>query len=480
MKMQKSKRIRGKGRHAVRMTAVLGAAFVLIWSDPMVSRAEPTGTVKPSSVNIRKEPSQDSEVIGSTTGGKEISIRGKVDVSGVTWYQVYVQGDTLGYVRADMVEQKGDEAIPTVSAPSADGGQETSSEGAGEQDAAQAGESEPSASGGAQVQAQEEMEKQYASIKVASAKVRPDPSTSNNPVESIPSGTQVVVSGKSEGTDSKTWYYVTFTGANGSEKTGYVRSDLLELGDMLPVEEEAPPEEETPVEDEPVEEPAPSSDYELGMETNDEGEQVLYIYDHVMNRQQPLVPLLEASYANALGNDEDTGSIVKQRIVIVALAVLLAVAVIAIIVMAFKLRDAYYEDYEDDEEDEDEEEDSSDRRSARRERENNGEERQPRRKSADEEESRPRKRGEDEEERRPRKRGEDEEERRPRRREDAEPASRTKSDRTDRRRREVSYEEEPDAKETVKPAKGRKAKNFLLDDDEFEFEFLNMDDKDLK
>lgn len=490
MKMQKSERIRGKGRNAVRMAAVLGAALILAWCEPMVGRAEPTGTVKPRSVNIRKEPNQDSEVIGSTTGGKEISIKGKVDVSGVTWYQVYVQGDTLGYVRADMVEQKGDENIPTVSAPSADSGQETPSEEAGEQDTAQAGESESSASGGAQVQVQEEMEKQYASIKVASAKVRPDPSTSNNPVESIPSGTQVVVSGKSEGTDSKTWYYVTFTGANGSEKTGYIRSDLLELGEMLPVEE--PPVEETPVEEpEEPEEPAPSDDYMVGTETDSEGEQVWYIYDNVTGQKQKLVPLLEASYANALGNNEDTGAIVKQRIVIVALAVLLAVAVIAIIVMAFKLRDAYYEDFEDDEEDEEEDEEPADRRSARRERENNGEERQPRRKSADEEERgprkraedeeerRPRKRVDDEEERRPRKRGEDEEERRPRRREDAEPASRAKSDRTDRRHREISYEE-PDAKETARPAKGRKAKNFLLDDDEFEFEFLNMDDKDLK
>lgn len=466
MKMQKREWIRGKGRYAVRMAAVLGAAFVLIWCDPMVSRAEPTGTVKPSSVNIRKEPSQDSEVIGSTTGGKEISIRGKVDVSGVTWYQVYVQGDTLGYVRADMVEQKGDEEIPTVSAPSAGGEQETPSEGAGEQDTAQAGESEPSASGGAQVQAQEEMDKQYATIKVASAKVRPDPSTSNNPVESIPSGTQVVVSGKSEGTDSKTWYYVTFTGANGSEKTGYIRSDLLELGDMLPVEE--PPVEETPVEEPEEPEPMPSNDYELKIETDAEGQQVWYICDNVAGKKQKLVPLLEASYAQALGDTEDTGAIVKQRIVIVVLAVLLAVAVIAIIVMAFKLRDAYYEDYDDEEEDEDEEEEVPDRRSARREREKDAQERQTRRQA------------EDEEERKPRKRGEDEEERRPRKREDAEPVSRAKADRTERKRREVSYEEEPETKETAKPAKGRKAKNFLLDDDEFEFEFLNMDDKDLK
>lgn len=460
MKMQKRERIRGRKGYAARMAAVLGAALFLMWCDPMVSRAEATGTVIPSSVNIRKEPVPDSEVIGSTTGGKEITIKGKVDSSGYTWYQVYVQGDTLGYVRADMVEQKGDGDIPTVSAPTSG----ENSEGAGDQDAASGG-SDGSSSGGAQVQAQEAMDKQYATIKVASAKVRPDPSTSNNPVESIPSGTQVVISGKSDGTDGKTWYYVTFTGANGSEKTGYIRSDLLELGEMLPVEEEPPVEEPQEEPEEP--EAAPNSDYELGMETDSEGQQVWYIYDHVTNQQQPLLPLLEASYNKMLDNTDDTDAIVKQRIVIVVLAVLLAICVIAVIIMAFKLRDAYYEEYEDDEDEEDEEEDSENRRNARRERERETQERQSKRRDADEEERRPSRR-------------EDGEERRPRRREDAEPVSKTKSDKPERKRREVSYEEEPDVEEAVRPAKTRKAKNFLLDDDEFEFEFLNMDDKDLK
>lgn len=474
MKMQKSKRVTGRGSRAVRTFAVLGAAFILVWCDPLVSHAEATGTVIPSSVNIRKEPSQDSEVIGSTTGGKEISIRGKVDASGTTWYQVYVQGDVLGYIRADMVEKKGDGDIPTVSASTgADEGQASSEEGA-EQTAPEGGEN-PADSGGAQVQAQETMDKQYATTKPASTKVRPDPSTSNNPVESIPSGTQVVVSGKSEGSDSKTWYYVTFTGSNGSEKTGYIRSDLLELGDMLPVEE--PPVEEPPAEEPPVEEPQPSNDYELGMETDSEGEQVWYIYDHVNNKQQPLVPLLEASYNQMLGNTEDTDAIVKQRIVIVVLGVLLAVLVITVIVMAFKLRDAYYEDYDEDEEDEDEEEEeeSSGSRASRRERDRETEER-PSGRRASEGEERPARRREDGEER-PARRREDEEERRPRRREEA---ARGKSDRPERRRREGDYEREQGAQENARPAKARKAKNFLLDDDEFEFEFLNMDDKDLK
>lgn len=465
MKMRKNEWISRRGRHAARTFAVLGAALFLALCDPLVSRAEATGTVVPSSVNIRKEPVSDSEVIGSTTGGKEITIKGKVNASGFTWYQVYVQGDTMGYVRADMVDVKGDGDIPTISGPAGEGS-DSSSEGTGDQDAAQSGGTDSSSAGGAQVQAQEEMAKQYATIKVASAKVRPDPSTSKNPVESIPSGTQVVVSGKSDGTDGKTWYYVTFTGSNGSEKTGYIRSDLLDLGEMLPVEE--PPVEE-PQEEVPEEpEITPSNDYELGVETDSEGQQVWYIYDHVTNQQQPLVPLLEASYTNTLGNTDDTDSMVKQRIVIVVLAVLLAVAVIAVIIMAFKLREAYYEDYEDDEDDEeDEEEEPENRRSSRREREKVTPERQSGRRDADEEERRPRRR-------------EEGEERKSRRREDVEPAARTKSDKPERRRREVSYEEEPDVEEAVRPAKTRKAKNFLLDDDEFEFEFLNMDDKDLK
>ena len=170
--------------------------------------------------------------------------------------------------------------------------------------------------------AQEAMDLQYASTKVQ-AKVRPDPSTSNNPVDSLTPGTQVVVSGKSEGSDSKTWYYVTFTASNGSEKTGYIRSDLLELGEMLPMEEEP---EEAP-EEAPEEEPAaaPRNDYELKIETTSDGEEAWYIYDNVTGQKQKLVPLLESSYSQTLDDGEDTKSIVKQRIVIVVLAVLLTI-----------------------------------------------------------------------------------------------------------------------------------------------------------
>lgn len=443
MKMRMSEWVRGGQRHVWRAAAVFGTAVLLVWCNPMVSLAEAAGTVLPNSVNIRKQPDQESEVIGSSTVGKEISIRGKVDVSGITWYQVYVDSNTMGYVRADMIEKKGDGDIPTVSVSTESQDASASSEGG---TADSQGAEAPASGGGAQVEAQESMDLQYASTKVQ-AKVRPDPSTSNNPVDSLTPGTQVVVSGKSEGSDSKTWYYVTFTASNGSEKTGYIRSDLLELGEMLPVEEEP---EEAP-EEEP-EEPAaaPRNDYELKIESGSDGEEVWYIYDNVTGQKQKLVPLLESSYSQTLGDNEtDTKSMVKQRIVIVVLAVLLAILAIVVVIMAFKLRDAYYEDYEDDE-DEDEDEETP--------------------------EERPAVKRTTEREREQRRRASAEEERRPRRREEA------GADRQERRRREreVTYREEPDVEEAVRPARARKAKNFLLDDDEFEFEFLNMDDKDLK
>lgn len=438
MRIRKSEWGRMIKKQAGRALAVLAAAVFLVWCDPIVSRAEATGKVLAKTVHIRKQPDQSSDPIGSSSAGKEISIKGKVEVSGITWYQVYIDANTLGYVRADMIET-GEGDIPTVSATA-----DTSDTDAGA-DSSQTDTADtavPTGSGtGAQVQAQEEMAFQYATTKVTS-KVRPDPSTSNNPVESLAEGTQVVVSGKSEGTDGKTWYFVNFTGANGSEKTGYIRSDLLDLGDLLPVEETTEPEPDV----EPEEpEPAPRNDYELKIETNSEGEEIWYLYD--INGDKKEVKLLwESAGSQSVDDKKDTDAIVKQRIVIVVLAVLLAVFAVTVIIMAFKLRDAYYEDYEDDEDEE--EEQAPVRRSAER-------ERQQRRRTSAEEEAKP-----------------------VRRRENAEPPRKERPERA-KREREVTYREEPEA-EAVRTAPKRKTKNFLLDDDEFEFEFLNMDDKDLK
>lgn len=441
---------------------VLAAAVLLLWGDPFVSRAEPKGVVIPKSVNIRKTPEQGSEVIGSSTAGKEIDIRGQVESDGITWYQVYIDANTLGYVRADMIEKKGDETIPTVTVSEGNDAEQPA-DGAGE-DGGETPSQTTASEGGAKVEAQETMDLQYAATNVQ-AKVRPDPSTSNPHVDSLTPGTQVVVSGKSVGSDSKTWYYVTFTGSNGSERTGYIRSDLLDLGEMLPVE--------NPSEEEPAEEPSEPSepqvrnDYELKIETDSEGVATWILYDNIKGEKQALLPLLESNSSQSADNEKEAGALVKQRIAIVVLAVLLVLLVIVTVVLAFKLHDAYYEEDDDDEEDERktarrESAERDERRAARRE--NAGREQDAGRRTAGNEEKSARRRTADTEGA-------------PRRREDLNRGTDRQQNR--HREREVSYEEDA-AAEAARPASRRKTKNFLLDDDEFEFEFLNMDDKDLK
>lgn len=438
------------------------AALLLLWGNSIVSRADAKGVVIPNSVNIRKMPELGSEVIGSSKAGKEIDIRGQVESGGIHWYQVYISADTMGYVRADMIEKKGDGTIPTVTVSA--GNDESQSamqpaDGDGENGQGTLDQPTPSG-GGAEVAAQEAMDLQYAATNVQ-AKVRPDPSTSNPQIDSLTPGTQVVVSGKSQGSDSKTWYYVTFTGSNGSERTGYIRSDLLDLGEMLPVE--APPEEAPPEVPEEPSEPV-RNDYELKIETDSEGVATWYLYNNIKGEKEELLPLLESMSSQSVDDEKGMKAIVKQRIVIVVLSVLLAILAVVVIILAFKLRDTYYEDDEDEEEE---------RRSARREDAERDERRTARRENAGKAQGAGRRTAADEERaaRRRTAAGEGES----RRREGKGGSGDRQEGR--RREREVSYQEDAAA---VSPAPRHKAKNFLLDDDEFEFEFLNMDDKDLK
>ena len=432
------------GRH----TALWGVAAAVcitaaLWSQSFVSLADSTGTVIPGSVNIREKADGGSTVVGSASAGTTVNIKDEVhDSSGTLWYQVYVNANTTGYIRADLIDKK-------------DGGTGAQASSSGGTDAT-----------GAAVEAESAMDPQYATVSIEAIKVRMAPSTSEGVVDRLVKDTQVVIKGQSNGSDGKLWYLAVFTGTDGSEKTGFIRSDLLTLGDVLPREEE-PEQSEQPSEPEPEPEKTVNNDYELTYEEED-GVYEWYLYDYTDGEhggRQKLKNLLEAAQSKQEGTDADAKTLVKQRIAIVVLAVLLVILTITVIVMAVKLRDAYYEDYDDDDEDDDDEEDEDDEPVSRRRRVPEEEAPAARRRRSAEEEAAPvrRRRIQEEEETQP--------ERVPRKR----PV------RDDRRgaMREVTYQEDGAGSIAVSPSPKRKAKNFLLDDDDFEFEFLNMDDKDL-
>lgn len=417
-------------------TAAVLTAAALSLGCPFTSLADAAGTVTVESAKIRRNTDTASDVVGSVARGAQVSIKDEInDASGTLWYQVYVNADTTGYVRADLIQKEsggaGGMTLAAAEGTPDNGSQTDMAQGDGEQEA------------GTGNQAEDAMDAQYANVSVEAAKIRSGPSTNDAVVERLVKDTQVVVSGQSTGSsDGKVWYFITFTGTDGAEKTGYVRSDLVTLGDMVPVPEEQP-EPEAPAEPEPQE--TVSQDYEVVLR---DGE--WYLLDHIGGFEHKLQPLLDATQQQNETMEEDAKKLVRQRIAIVVLGVLAAALLIVVIVMAIKLRDVYYEEYEDDEDDEEEEDDDTE--------DDEEEEEVPvrRRRRADEESNV---------------------------RNDERPARRSVRDMEPQTSRRTPRETDSRREQAVDPreraAAKRKSKNFLLDDDEFEFEFLNMDDKDL-
>lgn len=423
-----------KNTNAKIWKGLLGAAFAffLFTNFQIIGHAEETGKITVDSAKVRTEASVTSNVVGSAARGSTVTIVNEVtDASGQLWYEVYIDANTKGYIRSDLMEKTGETA------------------------SSETGSNNP---------AETPLDAQYATVTVATAKIRRGPSTNDGVVTSLSQGAQLIVTGQSNGSDGKLWFYVSFMGADGIEETGFVRSDLIERGEMVPVEEPEETQLDTPQEEEQSSGQVGDAEYELVYTSNEDGENVwwLYHYDYENSQatRQKLEELLAAAHAQGLNNDSNAKMVSTQRIIIIVLIALIIILAIVMTIMIFKLRDAYYEDYEDDEEDEDEEDEDEDEEPVRR---------------------APTQRG--------RTVGFASRSEGGRRRREEEPERRrsTSQDRNALRRRsagqeddmpdgEVSYEEDDYVRPARKP--GKKAKNFLVDDDDFEFEFLNIPDKD--
>ncbi len=418
------------------------------------SQAAETGKIKVGSAIIRESADTNSAPVATSSQGTVVTINKEVtDAAGTVWYEIQVDANTIGYARSDLVEKEG----------GSDNGQ---SDGAQTNNAGFAP--------GAETGPETAMDAQYATIKVRAAKIRTAASTSKGVVDSIPEGHQVVISGQTNGSD-KPWYYITFTGTDGTEKSGYVRSDLVTLGDMVPVQapEEPEPEEVTP-EPEPEPEPEVRDEYELLYEPNADGNYEWYLHDYTgeTETKQSVREILDTVHALDVNQSIDAKTVSKQRIIIIVLLGIIVLLAVVLTIMVFKLRDASYEDDDDDDDEEDEEEDR--RREAARRRRTEREEAPAARRRAPEQgrapgARRPEEGGRSSDSRRSQSAGRPTDGRRPADGRRPSERSRQMPD------REVRYEEDAPP---VRTGTKRKARNFMMDDDEFEFEFLNMKDKD--
>lgn len=335
-----------KGQKRKLWTAVFClAAALLLWQGNTLSiYAQGTAKVVAGSGKIREKASTDSTTIASVKKGDKLDVTASTkDSQGYTWYKV-LDGDNKGYIRADLVDVEG--TIPEEKNSAETTGTTTVGSGNSSQSEVDA------------VVAGEESEAAPEPSNVALAKVKEDvrvrkfAGTAFDVAASAKANTEVTVSGEKLGEDGKLWYKVSY---NEGDKTinGYIREDFLEVLEYVPedsqTEEEAPVEEAPPVEE--------NNDYYLKYMENGEGEMDWYLFDNIEGTSQSLTQTLKALDQIRENGLQENGQLKLFKILLIVAILFIIGLVVAVTILVFKLRDAYYgEDYEDDEEEDEEEE----------------------------------------------------------------------------------------------------------------------------
>ena len=320
------------------LAGVVTAGLVLLLSlfaegFAIISHAESAAKVTAASANIRKEPNSTSTTIGSTERDKVISIKSQVQGSdGYTWYEVYVDSETLGYIRSDLVQITDGTTPPAGTAPTITTTQPTT----------------PTQAPPTQ-QLPDEPLVDVTAVNPASAsvtggetvRIRQNASTTSRIVNIVKSGMALTITGTASDKDGKTWYQVTFL-ADGAEVTGFIRSDYTTVKpeELTPyVEEppiEAPPAEEPPaVEPEPVE----NDPYAAIMQNGSWG-----LVDYEGRHGDPeqfyeIQQLFDGVTVNGNMLKESEKTVKTQKIIIILLVILLVGAAVAITLLIFKVKD---------------------------------------------------------------------------------------------------------------------------------------------
>ena len=305
-----------------------------------------------------------------------------------------------------------------------------------------------------------------ATVTSSSVNIRSEASTSASLAGKATSGQELTVTGETQGSDGKTWYAVTFDNVS-----GYIRSDLVEAHVSEATAE--PAVDETQETEEPEEEPIVdnSADYSVAFEDDGSGSSAWYLHDNTMGTRYQVSDLLNAEETNKNNQATIDQTAKSMRFVVILMAFVIVVLIIVVTILIIKVRSTYedYDDYDDDEDDDEDDEDDDE--------------------DEDEEEERPRRFGrkkparyveEDDDEDDDEDEDEEEEEERPRRR----PAKKAPVKKPVRRPRVDEYEDEDDEdededeeEERPRRKKGKskdwQSRNFL-DDDDLEFEFLDL------
>lgn len=249
----------GRRGSGIRVAAGLLCLFLLVLL-PAKEVLAVEGTVTSSSANIRAGADPNSQILASVLNGDKLSIKEEVTgTDGNVWFYVFIDSDRLGYVRSDLVKKDDGSApsatttftppstptpTPTPPSSSGDSGSKINQNVVVNRDGAES--------------------VQPISASVNSTKpvrVRADSSTDSEVVTNVKQNVVLTVHGTKTAGNGDVWYLVSFMVDN-TEVNGYIHSEYVTLGgELQPVEPEVPDEPNEPVEPEPVEPAPPTQDW---------------------------------------------------------------------------------------------------------------------------------------------------------------------------------------------------------------------------
>ncbi len=320
---------------AMALTMATMMMIVLVFGlTTIISHAE-DARVTASSVVIRAGADTNTEMIGGALQGELLSITGEtVGADGKTWYQVTfaIDGTTkTGYVRHDLVEKVGGgtATTPTTTTPTT---------------------TPPARTPARDVVAVLPITDKFTA---ASVNVRSNASTSGTIVGGVQKDVVLTVVGTAQDSTGKTWYQVNFTNASG-QVVGFVREDFVTLeGELVPADqipaEPDPPVVTDPVEPvEPVATPEPErKDYETQLYEN---EWNLLDYT-VEGGRRYVISELFGSIDKYKKEAEDSAAKLKStKLIMIILVVAVILLALTATLLFFKIRDmmdaAYFEEVE--------------------------------------------------------------------------------------------------------------------------------------
>lgn len=253
---------------------------------PVKAYIQKPGTVN-ESVALRQNADESSNQVMQLAIGQEVKVNNEItDNSGVKWYQVFVNGNTMGYVPASAILVDGSTATNTNTEQSTQGETQTTTQ--------------QTTQTTTQTQTVTVTERVGTVTAQSAIRVREQATTASEQLASMEVNDTFIVLDEENAADGHVWYKVEFDD-HGNTVYGYVRSDLVSVQEVT---KEEKVEVEVPVTDTPatnVENP-----YSIISQKDAEGTTKWYILDANNGDAVEISSLLANS-----GNTKNDGGIYK-------------------------------------------------------------------------------------------------------------------------------------------------------------------------